>query len=287
MKNCFVIVSIVLVLGEATASAQIRLRPVMNERSEAIIHNAGTTPSSFTGALYSPAAPNSATGEYAFRESAITPQAARPVLLIPRQTPARQGGVPGSDPRVTASDAAEKPFTAADKFRYAVETTLLEPTPYIYYALSTAYTQLRETSQPLKSNGDKFVDVLTRYAITFATGTTKGLLASGVYPILFKEDPRYKPSPNPAFGPRVLYATSRVFVTEGPSGRKRPNYSRLFGDLSASALANLWERNTLHHCRIGVGPTFRRFGLMLAFDALRFVVMKELGPTIKKKVFHR
>ncbi|MEJ7708584.1 MAG: hypothetical protein WKF84_01700 [Pyrinomonadaceae bacterium] len=76
-------------------------------------------------------------------------------------------------------------------------------------------------------------------------------------------------------------------MTEGDNGRLQPNYSRLGGNISASALANIWERSTPGRDRIGVGPTFKRFGTSVGFDVLSFVVFREFLADIKRKLFDR
>lgn len=188
----------------------------------------------------------------------------------------------GQDLRATAGE-----FTAKDKFKLGLREAFLSPGGYIFSGISAAITQAREKEQPQKDTGDKVADGLSRYAIRFGTGSTKALFTSGIYPILFKQDPRYTPSGKQGFGRRFLYAASRVFVTKGDNGRTQFNVSRLGGDLTASALANTWERNTPGFDRIGVGPTFQRFAVMVALDVVNFAILKEFGPDIKKKIFKR
>jgi hypothetical protein len=178
-------------------------------------------------------------------------------------------------------------LTAREKFNYAFERAFLRPSPYIWTGVSTVITQLDEEYPPHKDTGDKVADGLSRYAIKFATRSSRSMLVSGIYPIIFDQDPRYRPSNKQGFKSRLLYAVSRVFVTEGGGGNLQPNISRLGGSLTASGLANLWERNTPGHDRIGVGPTFKRFGSMIALDMVQFILLEEFGPDIKKKVFKR
>jgi hypothetical protein len=193
-----------------------------------------------------------------------------------RQT-ARQSSVNSARQRAELS--------AGEKIRYGLKRTFFRPQPYLLAGLSDSLAQLRERDQPQKDTGDKMAHGLSRYAIAFATSRTRTFLVSGLYPAIFHEDPRYKPSGRKGFKARALYAATRVFVTEDSSGHLRPNYSRPGGSLTASALANYWERNTPGHERIGVAPTFRRFGRMIGFDVLQFIVLKEFGPDIRRRIF--
>ncbi|HVF55924.1 MAG TPA: hypothetical protein VM934_07215 [Pyrinomonadaceae bacterium] len=189
------------------------------------------------------------------------------------------GGAGGQQP-----NTPYVPLTAGEKVKHGFRSAFLRPEGYIFSALSATITQLREEDQPQKTTGDEVADALSRFARNSATRSTKSILGSGVYPALFKQDPRYFPSGKKGFGPRALYAISRVFVTRGDNGESQPNVSRLAGTLSAAALANIWERSTPGHDRIGVRPTFIRFGRSLAFDALQFVIFREFNIA---KIFKR
>ena len=196
-----------------------------------------------------------------------------------------QVGRTHNNQQVSGSSAPVSVMTAGDKIRYGLKRTFLRPQPYLFAAFKATYTQLREEKQPQKDTGDKVADGFSRLAISLATSSTRTFLVSGLYPVIFREDPRYHPSGKKGFGARAWYAASRVFVTEDNSGHLRPNYSRLGGSLTASALANIWEQNTPEHQRIGVKPTFTRLSSMIGFDVLQFIFLKEFGPDIKRKIF--
>ena len=168
----------------------------------------------------------------------------------------------------------------------ALRSSFLNPGAYITTGIGAAITQASEEDQPQKSTGDRFADGLSRFAISFGTRTTRTLLGSGVYPSLFKQDPRYRPSDKKKFGARTAHAISRVFVTDGDNGKSQPNYSRLAGNLSAAALANIWERDTPGRDRTGTRPTLRRFGISVGVDAINFIIFQEFWPDIKR-VFGR
>jgi hypothetical protein len=174
------------------------------------------------------------------------------------------------------------PLTASEKMEGAARSAFLNPGTYAFTGLGAAVTEIRERHQPQKDGGDRFADGLSRFAISFATGTSNTLLGSGVYPALFKQDPRYFPSNKKGFGPRAAYAMSRVFVTRGDNGRNQPNVSRLGGNLSAAALANIWERDTPGANRTGLRPTMNRFGTSILSGMVTNVILKEFWPDIMK-----
>jgi len=151
-------------------------------------------------------------------------------------------------------------------------------------------------SKPRATAGDKFADGAARYARAFATRSSAELLGWGIYPIIFKQDPRYYRSPRGGFGHRIFYAATRTFETRGDNGRAQANVSEILGDLTSAALANVYERNvvrgrdsfgrpTMFERRVGARPTFESFGISLGFDSLNYVLFDEfdvLGKVWKK-----
>ncbi len=199
------------------------------------------------------------------------------VIVCGRGTVCAQTPTPTPDPTPTPAT-----LTAGEKMESAARSAFLNPWNYASNGFGATITQLRERHQPHKDNGDRFADGLSRFAINFGTGATSTMLGSGVYPVLFKQDPRYHPSGKQGFGARTAYAVSRVFVTRGDNGRAQPNYSRLAGNFSASALANIWERDTPGANRIGTRPTFKRFGSSITSNMISNVIFKEFWPDIMR-----
>ncbi len=177
---------------------------------------------------------------------------------------------------------ASPPLTSEQKMKRSLRAAFLRPEDYIYATVTATITERRERAQPQKTGGDRFADGLSRFARDFATLSVDEALGSGVYPSIFKQDPRYSPSIKHGFFPRAFHAASREFVTYSDAGKTQPNYSRLLGSLSASAIANIYERDTPGHRRIGVSPTFQRFGTFVGFEILSNIVFKEFGHDIKK-----
>jgi hypothetical protein len=190
----------------------------------------------------------------------------------------QQGTQSGTNGQQTSKGPA--PLTAGQKVGYSFRAAFLSPSPYLTSAFSAAVTQLREDRLPHKDNADRMADWGSRAARIFAFRTTTTLFASGFYPALFRQDPRYDPSASKSFGRRTLHAASRVFVTRDDEGKLEPNYSRFAGAMTASALANIWEHNTPGHDRIGTNATLRRFAFSLATNALGNILFKEFGPDI-------
>ncbi|MEW6732400.1 MAG: hypothetical protein AB1489_13815 [Acidobacteriota bacterium] len=186
-----------------------------------------------------------------------------------------------NNPSPTTNPTTVDPLSTSEKLKYGFQRAFLSPSTYAFPAIS-ATLRVRDEDKPNKSAGDKFADGLSHYARVFGTASSKNLLAYGVYPVLFKQDPRYERSSKRGVFARVAHASSRVFVTRGDNGNLQFNASLIAGNFTASALANVWERSSIADDRIGIDPTFRRFGTMIGFDIVRFIVVREFGPDIKK-----
>ncbi len=206
----------------------------------------------------------------------------------------------------SAAAAGQQPTTstkprlsASQKFKFGLRGAFFTPRAYVGPAIDAYFVERREVKAPGKTGGDKFADWSSRYARAFATRSSAQLFGWGIYPILFKQDPRYYRSPRRGFGQRVWYAATRTFVTRSDAGRQQVNASEILGDLTSAALANVYERNvvrrrdsfgrpTLYERRIGFRPTFETFGISLGFDSANYVLFDEFDVVGKLwKIVHK
>jgi hypothetical protein len=201
--------------------------------------------------------------------------------LFPRAA-LRAGPSAGGQQQAGAAAGQWTPLTPEEKMKRAARSAFFSPFGIGRVLVTSIITQYNEEDQPHKTRGDKFADGATRFAIRYSRRATRTLLGSGVYPILFKQDPRYdRAEEGKNFAARAGHAVSRVFVQRGDSGRVQPAVSRWAGSLSASALSNLWERSTPGRDRIGTDATFRRFANSFITDSINNLFVEFL-PDIKK-----
>ena len=242
-----------------------------------------TTVEGETAALASDATASEAFGQptllrgFGAGETAARPAAdpAAHLLKSSRPDPPQTGGS-------NQTNALPPPLTAGEKVSRAFRRAFLSPAPYAITAFSATLTQLGEDELPEKDFEDEFGDWASRFARSFATRTTRTLFTSGFYPALFKQDPRYDRAQKKGLLHRTGHAVSRVFVTRDDDGHIEPNYSRFAGTVTASALANVWERSTPGHDRIGADATLRRVGRYYVTDSLTNIVFREFWPDIMK-----
>jgi len=186
----------------------------------------------------------------------------------------------GPAPQSQGSARTYTPLTPGQKMRRAFKSAFLDPTAYAVAAFTAGLTQLGEDDLPHKDTEDKVADWGSRTARNYGRLATRRIFVGGVYPVIFKQDPRYERSPKKGFGSRTLHAISRVFVTRGDNGNLQPNWSRFAGTATAHGLANLWEHSTPGHDRVGWDATLRRIPRSFLFDALNNIVFKEFLPDL-------
>lgn len=194
---------------------------------------------------------------------------------------------------------ATAPLSAAQKLAYGARKAFLNPFAYLGPVFDAYFTERRDVKALGKTAGDKFADGLSRYGRSFDTNSTAALLGSGVYPVLFKQDPRYHLSGKHGFITRSAYALSRTVITRGDNGKTQFNYSGLAGNLTSAGLANLYERDLvkardtrgrvlLFRERDGAQRTFVNFGLSTVFDAASNIAFKEFNVLDKLlKLLHK
>ncbi|HEY6374512.1 MAG TPA: hypothetical protein VIX90_03200 [Edaphobacter sp.] len=119
------------------------------------------------------------------------------------------------------------------------------------------------------------------YWHTLADTANENFLVSGVYPVLFRQDPRFYTLGHGGFGKRALYAASRVLITRQDSGDKMFNFSEVIGSGSAASISSLYYP-TKYRTWTKIGQRWLTSDII---DAANFT-FKEFWPDINKKVFH-
>lgn len=88
-----------------------------------------------------------------------------------------------------------------------------------------------------------------RFGAVYGGTVTDIAFGSAIYPLIFRQDPRYFYQGTGTKKSRFLHAIAAPFVAKGDNGRWQPNISSVGGDFSSAALT------TLYYPKIDRGPT--------------------------------
>ncbi|HEX3322871.1 MAG TPA: carboxypeptidase-like regulatory domain-containing protein [Terriglobales bacterium] len=122
-----------------------------------------------------------------------------------------------------------------------------------------------------------------RFGAAAADGFSDIMIGGAILPSLLHQDPRYFYQGTGTTKSRVFHALRSPFICHGDNGRLQPNYSSLGGDLSSSALSNLYYPASNR----GAGLVFQNFFIttgerMLSAMMQEFVLNKlTLKPKMK------
>lgn len=121
-----------------------------------------------------------------------------------------------------------------------------------------------------------------RFGASEGDQVTSSLFIFGVYPTLFKQDPRYFRKGTGSVRPRIFYAVTRTVITRADSGRSTFNTSQVLGQLTQAGISNAYYPAQDR----GVRGTFTDWGIGLAYTS-GYNVLKEYYPDLLHYVFHR
>jgi hypothetical protein len=210
----------------------------------------------------------------ASQESATTPPVASPQDALP------PGGnrVMGVLPNYRTASAAEEGNAITAKRKLYIATR--DSFDYPLVGISAVFAGFSQLSNQNPSFGQGMKGYGHRLVTGYADLAMGNMFAEGMFPALLHEDPRYFRRGSGSTGHRVVYALTRVMVTDTDSGKKRFNYSEWLGNASAVAISNTYypDSRTFH-------DNATKLLTQVGTDAFS-QVLKEFWPDIKKKFSH-
>ena len=137
-------------------------------------------------------------------------------------------------------------------------------------AVSATFGQIENWPHEWGQGAEGFGD---RYASAFGESLARGTFEFGME-VTLHEDPRYFPSDERAFGPRMSNVIKQIFVCKKDSGEASFAYSRVISAFAAGELTNTWQPRSTRSFGEGVERGFISLGadgaLNLAQEFLRF-----------------
>lgn len=164
----------------------------------------------------------------------------------------------------------------AGKFNLFIQNNL-EPVTFIAAGFNAGIAQAADDDPTF---GQGMAGYGKRYAAALADTASSDFFHTFVFPVLFRQDPRYYRRLEGSTGQRFGHAVSHVFIARSDSRHNMFNFSEWLGTVSAVALANTYHPGN----RRGVGPAAQRIGIAIGSD-VGFDVLREFWPEIVRK-FH-
>jgi hypothetical protein len=164
---------------------------------------------------------------------------------------------------------------ASEKFHLFIQDTI-EPVTFIGAAFDSGLAQAENDDT---SFGQGTAGYAKRYGAALADSVSSGFFHTYLFPVVFRQDPRYYRKLDGSAPSRLGHALSHVFVAESDSGRKTLNFSEWLGTTSAVVLSNTYHPGNSR----GVGPAAQRIGVSIAWDA-GFDVLREFWPEVVRRL---
>ncbi|MGI8772859.1 MAG: hypothetical protein ACR2JE_15665 [Acidobacteriaceae bacterium] len=124
------------------------------------------------------------------------------------------------------------PLSASDKLYYAGRLQL-SPVIFVPALFSSGYAQLADADPHYGSDGNGFGE---RFGAAMLRQASDRLTGNGVFPALFRQDPRYYRVAQGSIVHRGVYSALQVLVRRGDSGHEQGNWSGLLGHAFGNAL---------------------------------------------------
>ncbi len=180
--------------------------------------------------------------------------------------------------RLSAQDPPDAPLSTGGKWYFGTTETF---DPLSILALGAA-SGFRQQQDQFPTFGQGVFGYTKRFGVAFANHAGSDYMTGAIFPILFKEDPRYFRKQHGGIFRRLIYAGSRIGITRTDSGKDRFNFSEFLGNATAATLSNVY----LPHGDRTTSYSAQTFGLFLASDALTNVAY-EFWPDVKRALFGR
>lgn len=178
--------------------------------------------------------------------------------------------------RSEENSADIKPLTPGGKFKLAFYDSF-DPSAFlvagVFAGSSMAQNQHRGYGQGAEGYG-------RYYGAAFGDQTIGNFMTGGVFPVIFRQDPRYFTKGTGGFWKRTGYALSREVVTRGDDGVSRFNVSELGGTAAAAGIANAYYPDEERTAGKSAGRWGTQIGLNAAFNEA-----KEFWPDLRHIIF--
>ncbi len=157
--------------------------------------------------------------------------------------------------------------------------TMYDPFTFVAAGLTAGVGQ---ASNSFASYGQGAQGYGKRYGAALADGADSNLWSNFIYPVIFKQDPRYFRVGEGPIKPRIYSAFKQEFVARKDSGGYAFHFSNVLGAFTAGTISNTYYPPSDR----GVGLTVSRASIALGYGCLGDIFL-EFWPDIEQKLFHK
>jgi len=165
-------------------------------------------------------------------------------------------------------------LAAGQKFHLFVRNTF-EPITVVSSAFDAGVGQALDSDPSFGQGAEGYGK---RVGAAMADRVSSGFFRTFVFPMMFRQDPRYYRMGQGDTGARMGHALTHVFVAHGDSGKEMFNFSEWMGTTAAVALANTYHPDN----RRGMGPACGRIAVSVGTD-VGFDLLREFWPELVHK----
>lgn len=170
-----------------------------------------------------------------------------------------------------------RPLTPKQKFRLMVRQ-MYDPFTFISAGLTAGLGQATDSFPQYGQGASGFGK---RYGAAFADNADSNFFSNYVYPVIFKQDPRYLRIGQGTVKERLWYAIKMEFIAKKDFDGYEFNYSTVLGAVTAGTISNIYYPSQSR----GVGLTAGRAATALGYGTLGDIFL-EFWPDVDKRVFH-
>jgi hypothetical protein len=157
--------------------------------------------------------------------------------------------------------------------------TMYDPFTFVAAGLTAGVGQATNSFAPYGQGAEGYGK---RYGAALADGTDSNLWSNFIYPVIFKQDPRYFRVGEGPIKLRIYSAFKQEFVARKDSGGYTFHFSNVLGAFTAGTISNTYYPQSDR----GVGLTVSRASIALGYGCLGDLFL-EFWPDIQGKLFHK
>lgn len=169
------------------------------------------------------------------------------------------------------------PLKPNEKFHLMLKS-MTDPFAFIAAGLQAGISQAENQFPAYGQGGEGYAK---RYGAAFTDSATSNFFSNFVYPVIFKEDPRYFRLGEGTIKRRIGYALEQEVVAHKDTGGRTFHFANVLGAFTSGGISNAYYPPEDR----GFGLTMSRSAIALGYGSLGNLLL-EFWPDVSNKLFH-